>query len=768
MGKNLVIVESPTKAKTIKEFLGEEYIVKSSAGHIRDLNESELSINISENFKPEYVIPADKKKLVNDLKKEAKEADMVWLASDEDREGEAISWHLFETLELKEEKAKRIVFHEITKPAILNAIENPREIDMSLVDAQQARRVLDRLVGFELSPVLWRKVQPKLSAGRVQSVALRLVVDREREILAFKNEAYYKVDAVFHPDGTPETTLVKATLDRKFNDKESAEEFLKKCIGAEFSISNIEKKEGTRFPAAPFTTSTLQQEAARKLRFSVSQTMSIAQKLYEHGLITYMRTDSTNLSSLAINTAKNFICNNFGEEYSKVRQYRTKARGAQEAHEAIRPTYINNTQIEGTPQEKKLYELIWKRTVASQMADARILKTDIKVGAAGMEERFNVQASQVLFDGFLKLYIEGSDEPQQDDEAIILPEMNVGDRMFDKEISAECKFTSAPSRYSEPTLVKKLEELGIGRPSTYAPTITTLTKARGYITKGDKPGVKKTVTKMTLKKGVIKESTVTEVIGAEKGRLLPQEIGIIVTDYLVKNFPQILDYKFTATVEEDFDKIAEGELVWNNVIQEFYTPFHQTVQDAMSSKEYGSAANRELGTAPDGQLLVARFSQYGAYVQKGDGDNKQYASLAPGQLIESITLEEALKLFELPRTVGQYEGIDIICTKGRFGPYIKYGDKNVALPRGTDPLKVDLDTCIKLINDSLNNSKGGVIAEYQSSDIQVINGSYGPYIKHAGQNYKIPKGTDAQTLTEEQCKEIIASSEPTARRKRRK
>ena len=768
MGKNLVIVESPTKAKTIKEFLGDEFVVKSSAGHIRDLNESELSINISENFKPEYVIPADKKKLVSDLKKEAKEADMVWLASDEDREGEAISWHLFETLELESEKAKRIVFHEITKPAILNAIENPREIDMGLVDAQQARRILDRLVGFELSPVLWRKVQPKLSAGRVQSVALRLVVDREREIMAFNHEAYYKVDAIFHPDGTPETTLVKATLDKRFSNKESAEAFLQKCIGAEFSICDIEKKEGNRFPAAPFTTSTLQQEAARKLRFSVSQTMSIAQKLYEHGLITYMRTDSTNLSSLALNTAKDFICNNFGEEYSKVRQYRTRAKGAQEAHEAIRPTYISNTQIEGTPQEKKLYDLIWKRTVASQMADARILKTDIKVGAAGMEEKFNVQASQVLFDGFLKLYIEGSDEPQQDDEAIILPEMNIGDRMFDKEISAECKFTSAPSRYSEPTLVKKLEELGIGRPSTYAPTITTLTKARGYITKGDKPGVKKAVTKMTLKKGIIKESTVTEVIGAEKGRLLPQEIGIIVTDYLVKNFPQILDYKFTATVEEDFDKIAEGELVWNNVIKEFYTPFHQTVQDAMSSREYGSAATRELGTAPDGQLLVARFSQYGAYVQKGDGDNKQYASLAPGQLIESITLEEALKLFELPRTVGQYEGIDIICTKGRFGPYIKYGDKNVALPKGTDPLKVDLDTCIKLINDSLNNTKGGIIAEYQSSDIQVINGSYGPYIKHAGQNYKIPKGTDAQTLTEEQCKEIIANSEPTGRKKRRK
>ena len=767
MGKNLVIVESPTKAKTIKEFLGENFVVKSSAGHIRDLSESELSINVDEGFKPEYVIPADKKRLVSDLKKEAAEAEMVWLASDEDREGEAISWHLFETLGLEKDKAKRIVFHEITRPAILNAIENPREIDMDLVDAQQARRILDRLVGFELSPVLWRKVQPRLSAGRVQSVALRLVVDREREILSFNHEAYYKVDAIFHPDGTPETTLVKATLDTRFKDKESAEAFLHKCIGAEFSISNIEKKEGNRFPAAPFTTSTLQQEAARKLRFSVSQTMSIAQKLYEHGLITYMRTDSTNLSSLAINTAKDFICKNFGEEYSKVRQYRTKAKGAQEAHEAIRPTYISNTQIEGTAQEKKLYELIWKRTVASQMADARILKTDIKVGAENIEEQFNVQANQVLFDGFLKLYIEGSDEPQQDDEAIILPEMNVGDRMFDKEICAECKFTSAPSRYSEPTLVKKLEELGIGRPSTYAPTIATLTKARGYITKGDKQGVKKSVTKLTLKKGAIKESTVTEVIGAEKGRLLPQEIGIIVTDYLVKNFPQILDYKFTATVEEDFDKIAEGELVWNNVLQEFYTPFHQTVQNTMSSKEYGSAAARELGTAPDGQLLVARFGQYGAYVQKGDGENKQYASLAPGQLIESITLEEALKLFELPRTVGQYEGIDIICTKGRFGPYLKYGDKNIALPRGTDPLKVDLDTCVRLVSESLNQSATGVIAEYQDSDIQVINGSYGPYIKHAGKNYKIPRGTDAQTLTEEQCKEIIANSEPTARRRRR-
>ena len=767
MGKNLVIVESPAKAGTIQKFLGEDYVVKSSFGHIRDLNEKDLSIDVENGFKPKYVIPADKKKLVTDLKKEAKEADIVWLASDEDREGEAISWHLFETLGLQQGKTKRIVFHEITRAAILNAIENPRNIDMSLVDAQQARRVLDRLVGFELSPVLWRKIQPRLSAGRVQSVALRLIVDREREILAFQNEAYYKVDAIFHPEGTPDKTLVKATLDRRFPDKESAAAFLNKCIGAEFAITNIEKKEGNRFPAAPFTTSTLQQEASRKLRFSVSQTMSIAQKLYEHGLITYMRTDSTNLSSLAINTAKNFICNNFGEEYSKVRQYRTSSKGAQEAHEAIRPTYIENTEINGTPQEKKLYELIWKRTVASQMADARILKTDIKVGANGMEEKFNVQASQVLFDGFLKLYIEGSDEPQQDDDAIILPEMNIGDRMYDKEITAECKFTAAPSRYSEATLVKKLEELGIGRPSTYAPTITTLTKARGYITKGDKTGEKKVVDKLTLKNGAIKESTKTETIGAEKGRLLPQEIGIIVTDYLVKNFPQVLDYQFTATVEEDFDKIAEGQMEWNSVIKDFYTPFHQNVQETMSSREYGSATSREIGVAPDGQVLVAKFGQYGAYVQKGDDEKKQYASLAPGQLIESITLEEALKLFELPRTVGQLNGIDIICTKGRFGPYLKYGDKNIALPRGTDPLKVNLETCTALIDESSNSARGGVIAEYSESDIQVINGSYGPYIKHAGQNYRLPKGTDAQTLTEEQCKEIIANSEPTGRRRRR-
>jgi DNA topoisomerase-1 len=767
-GQNLVIVESPAKAGTIQKYLGSGYTVKSSFGHIRDLQDNELSIDTSNGFAPQYVIPADKKKVVAELKKAAKEASTVWLASDEDREGEAISWHLFETLGLSKENTKRIVFHEITKPAILNAIENPREIDMNLVNAQQARRVLDRLVGFELSPVLWRKIQPKLSAGRVQSVALRLVVDREREILAFNSEQYYKVDAFFHPEDTPEKTLVKATLDRRFPDLESAKAFLERCIGAEFSICSIDKKEGVRYPAAPFTTSTLQQEAARKLRMSVSQTMSVAQRLYEHGLITYMRTDSTNLSSLAVSTAKKFISENFGEEYSKPRQYKTKSKGAQEAHEAIRPTYIENTGIEGTPQEQKLYELIWKRTVASQMADARMLKTDIKVSSDRGEEKFNVQASQILFDGFLKLYIESTDDPQADDEMVILPEMKIGARMFEQGIAAECKFTAAPSRYSEATLVKKLEELGIGRPSTYAPTISTLTKGRGYIVKGDKTGEKKQVANLTLKNGVIKSATKTETIGNEKGRLLPQDIGMIVTDYLVKNFPDILDYRFTANVEEDFDKIADGEMVWNSAISDFYSQFHTKVQDTLSSKEY-SNVSRELGTDPkDGQPLVARFGQYGPYVQKGDGDSKQYASLAPGQLIESITLEEALKLFELPRIVGQLEGIDIICTKGRFGPYMKYGNKNISLPRGCDPLKISLEECAKLIKESLSKKAGGIIAEYTGSGIQVIDGSYGPYIKYSGNNYKIPKGTDPTLLTEDKCKEIIESSEPTGRKKRRK
>ena len=766
-GQNLVIVESPGKIKKIQSALGDDFVVMASIGHIRDLDESGLSIDIENGFRPEYVIPADKKKVVADLKKAASKASAIWLASDADREGEAISWHLYETLGLEDAKTRRIVFQEITKPAILNAIQNPRKIDMNLVNAQQARRVLDRLVGFELSPVLWRKIQPKLSAGRVQSVALRLIVDREREILAFNNEAYYKVEAMFHPENTSENTLIKATLDRRLPDIEAAQAFLEKCNGADFKVDSIEKKEGNRFPAAPFTTSTLQQEAARKLRFSVSQTMSIAQKLYEHGYITYMRTDSTNLSDLALNTSRKFICDNFGEEYSKVRNRWGKAKGAQEAHEAIRPTYIDNTSIPGTPQEQQLYDLIWKRTVASQMADARLIKTDIKVGAEGIEEKFNVQASQVLFDGFLKLYIESTDDPQQDAEEIILPEVHIGDRMFENGITADCKFTSAPSRYTDASLIKKLEDLEIGRPSTYAPTITTLTKARGYVIKGDKTGEKHTVTNLALKNGKIKSSSKTETTGAERGRLLPQDIGMIVTDYLVKNFPHILDYRFTANVEQDFDKIAEGNAVWNGVIEDFYGDFHTQITEALSNREY-SNVSRELGVDPsDGQPLIAKFGQYGPYVQKGEGESRVFASLAPGQIIESITLEEALKLFELPRNVGQHNGIDIICTKGRFGPYLKYGDKNVSLPRGTDPLKVDLDTCIRLIEESADKKTGSIIHEFKESDIQVINGAYGPYIKYGKSNYRIPKGVEATALTEDKCKEIINSSEPTGRKKKR-
>lgn len=768
MEGNLVIVESPAKAGRIQSFLGKDYIVKSSYGHIRDLQDKKLSVDIEHGFSPEYVVPSDKKKVVTELKKLAEKADTVWLASDADREGEAISWHLFETLGLKKENTKRIVFHEITKTAIQNAIKTPRDIDMNLVDAQQARRVLDRLVGFELSPILWRKIQPKLSAGRVQSVTLRLVVDREREIMGFKKEQYYRTEAVFHPDGTKANVKVNAVLDTKFKGIDEARKFLEDSKGANFVISSIDKKEGTKTPAAPFTTSTLQQEASRKLRFPVNVTMRVAQSLYERGLITYMRTDSTNLSGLAINTAKTFILDNFGEEYSKTRQYKTHSKGAQEAHEAIRPTYIENTSIEGTAQEQKLYNLIWKRTIASQMADAKVERTDIKISSDKRSEKFALQASQVIFDGFLKVYMEGSDD-QTDDEEIVLPEMHTGDKMFPLGFKSDCKFTAPPSRYSEATLVKKMEEIGIGRPSTYSPTITTLTTGRGYITKGDKEGEKIPVICLTMKDDVICEVEKIETVGAEKGKLLPQEIGMIVTDYLVKNFHSILGYDFTANVEKDFDEIAQGELVWNKVIGEFYTPFHKKVEEVLNDKEY-SRVSRELGNDPaDGEPIVAKFGQYGPYIQKGEGENRQFAHLAPGQLIESITLEDAVKLFMLPRTVGKFNDIDIIATKGRFGPYLKYGDKNVSLPRGKDPLTVTLEECIDAINaNSEKAAANTVISDFTGSGIQVINGRYGPYLKQDGKNYKIPKDTDAQSLTEEACKEIIAASEPTKKGTRRK
>ena len=764
--ENLVIVESPAKAGTIQKFLGEGFIVKPSFGHIRDLHERDLSIDIEKGFVPEYEVPSDKKKVVSELKKLASGAETVWLASDEDREGEAISWHLYETLGLKKDNTRRIVFHEITKNAILHAIETPRDIDMNLVDAQQARRVLDRLVGFELSPVLWRKVQPKLSAGRVQSVALRLIVDREREILSFKRSSFYRIEALFHPENFPAGAYLKAVLDKKFADRDSAEAFLRSCSGARFSVLSVDKKEGTRVPAAPFTTSTLQQEASRKLHLSVSTTMSVAQKLYESGLITYMRTDSTNLSTLALAASRDFVTAEYGAEYSKTRNYKTRTAGAQEAHEAIRPTYIDRTAISGTPQEQRLYELIWRRTVASQMADAKVLRTDIRIGAEGIEGQFVAQSSEVLFDGFLRLYSEGRDDETQDEEEAILPGIASGMKLDWEQMKAECRFTAAPPRYSEATLVKKLEELGIGRPSTYAPTITTLTKARGYVVKGDKSGSVEKVTDLLLSKDGIKTEQRSETVGAEKSKLLPQDIGIIVTDFLVKNFSDILSYDFTANVEKEFDSIAEGQLSWNKVIADFYSPFHKTVEDSLSNREY-SHVSRELGVDPsDGQPVVAKFGQYGPYVQKGEGENRKFANLAPGQIIESLTLEDALKLFSLPRTVGEHEGIPVVCTSGRFGPYIKYGDRNVSLPRKSNPLTITLAECVEIIEAAGTAKTREVLAEF--GDIQVINGNYGPYIKYDGGNYKIPAGKDAKALTEQDCREIIASTKPSGKRRTRK
>ena len=756
-------MESPAKAATIQKFLGEGFTVKSSFGHIRDLQDSKLSVDVQNGFKPEYIIPSDKKKVVSELKKAAAKADTVWLASDEDREGEAISWHLSEVLGLDKSRTKRIVFHEITREAILNAVKNPREIDLNLVDAQQARRVLDRLVGFELSPVLWRKIRRGLSAGRVQSVALRLIVDREKEIIAFKSTPYYKVEGIFEAQGVK----LKGVLDRKFSSLEQAREFLEQSIGANYSVADIERKDAVRHPAPPFTTSTLQQEASRKLRMSVSATMRLAQGLYERGLITYMRTDSTNLSSLALGTSKEFIVNNFGAEYSHPRQFHTKAKGAQEAHEAIRPTYISNTDIDGTPQEKKLYNLIWKRTVASQMEDARMLNTTVKLSSDKREECFTIQAAQVLFDGFLKLYLEGSDETAEDEgNDAILPQIAIGDSFNCLSINADGKFTQPPYRYSEATLVKKLEELGIGRPSTYAPTITTLTTSRGYVAKGDFEGRSESVENLTLKNGKISSRTKTESIGSEKGKLLPQEIGIIVSDYLVENFPKIMDYDFTANVEKDFDSIAEGEMVWNSVISEFYTPFHGKVEATLEDKQY-SRKERLLGVDPaDGLEVYAKYGQFGSYVTKGEGGNKVSASLGKGQLIENITLEQALSLFQLPRQLGEMDGQALSIHKGRYGAYIKLGDRNISLPKGYDPLTVSAEQVHQIVSESGEKAQKEIINEFKQSDIAIINGRYGPYIKHAGQNYKIPKGKDAVSLSEQDCLDIIAQGAPTGRSSR--
>ncbi len=764
MGDNLVIVESPAKAKTIEKFLGQGYTVKSSFGHIRDLAKKNLGIEIDNGFKPDYEISEDKVKVVAELKSLAKKAGTVWLASDEDREGEAIAWHLQQTLNLKDSNTKRIVFHEITKDAILHAIENPRKVNLDLVMAQQARRVLDRLVGFELSPILWKKVAPKLSAGRVQSVAVRLIVDREREIAAFKAEPFFKVTGEFHPVEHPNNVIIKGTLEQKFANQKEAEQFLERCAESSFKIDNIEKKEISRTPAPPFTTSALQQEASRKLGFSVSQTMRVAQSLYENGLITYMRTDSTNLSQLAINTIKETIISTYGEEYSKVRQYKTKSKGAQEAHEAIRPTYASKQSIEGTMAEKRLYNLIWKRTIASQMSDARLEKTNIYISGSKIEPMFVSQGEQVLFDGFLKVYLESRDDEPEDTENQLLPVLNAGEKLDSIEITATERFTQRPPRYSEASLVKKLEELGIGRPSTYAPTISTITQ-RGYIVKEDREGSPREYLQLTLDgKGNVTRKTLKEMTGAEKGKLFPQDIGMLVTDFLSANFPNILDYGFTAKVEEDFDKIAAGKLVWNKEIADFYKPFHRQVENTLAVSEHKNA-ERILGNDPvSGKKLSVRLGKFGPLVQKGENDDpdKQFASLLKGQLIETITLEEAVKLFDLPRSVGEIDGKAVTAAIGRFGPYLKYNGKYVSLGKNYSPYTVTIEDARTIISDHEAKEAAKFIKEFPDKDIQVLNGRFGPYIKHAGSNYKIPKGTEASALTKEDCLAIIekAGSEP--------
>ena len=753
MGENLVIVESPAKAKTIEKFLGGKYTVKSSFGHIRDLKKKGLGIDIENGFTPLYEISSDKKKTVSELTEAASKAATVWLASDEDREGEAIAWHLAETLHLPEEKTRRIVFHEITKNAILEAIEHPRGIDMDLVRAQQARRVLDRIVGFELSPILWKKIQPKLSAGRVQSVALRLIVDREREIAAFQPHPFFRVEGIFQVPGSRKG--VKAVLDRKFDTEAEARAFLEQCRDAQFEITSIDKREARRSPAAPFTTSTLQQEAARKLGFSVSQTMSIAQRLYEAGRITYMRTDSMNLSSLALGTIKGKITELYGERYSKVRKYQTRSKGAQEAHEAIRPTYADVLEIEGTSTEKKLYELLWKRTIACQMADAIIEKTDVEISGDRFTEKFRVTGEQVLFDGFLKVYSEGRDD-EDEQEGTLLPPLEKGMQLRYESIVAGEKFTQHPPRYSEATLVKKLEELGIGRPSTYASTVSTIT-TRGYIIKGDKPGVAQDCCELTLKDGSVTRKVKNEVTGAEKKKLLPENIGILVTDFLAANFADILNYGFTAEVEESFDKVAKGRMKWDKVIADFYGPFHQEVSQSLEDREH-THSERLVGTDPgSGKPIIARIGRFGPLIQKGASDDpdKQFVSLKKGQLIETVTLEEALQLLSLPRTVGHYGDSEITAAIGRFGPYVKYGSHFVSLAKGMDPYTVTEAQAIALIEESQNKEAKKVIADFPHSGIQILNGRFGPYIKKGKDNFKIPKKKDPSSLTEEDCLIII-------------
>ena len=766
MQKNLVIVESPAKAKTIEKFLGKDYKVMSSYGHIRDLKTKEFSIDIEHDYTPQYVIPADKKKLVSELKSEAKSAEQVWLASDEDREGEAISWHLYEVLGLKPENTKRIVFHEITKNAILHAIETPRDININLVNAQQARRVLDRIVGFELSPILWRKVKPALSAGRVQSVAVRLIVEREREINEFVSEAAFRVIANFIlPDGT---TVLKAELNRRLKDKKEVEAFLESCKNASFTIDDITTKPVKKSPAPPFTTSTLQQEAARKLGYSVSQTMMIAQRLYESGLITYMRTDSVNLSDLALGTAKEAIFETYGEKYYKFRQYHTKSKGAQEAHEAIRPTYISNVEAGSSSQEKKLYELIRKRTIACQMADAELERTTISVGISGQTERFVAVGEVISFEGFLQVYMESNDDDtEKEQENGLLPPVKLHETLSLKDIVATERFTQRPPRYTEASLVRRLEELGIGRPSTYAPTIQTI-QNREYVVKGDKEGVERAYTVVSLSKGKIEEAEKTETVGADRNKLMPTDIGTVVNDFLMEYFPDVLDYNFTASVEKEFDSVAEGELVWTKAIDKFYKIFHPIVEATAAVKTEHKVGERELGIDPkSGNPVFVKIGRYGPVVQIGaaHADDKeapkpQFASLMKGQSIDTITLEEALKLFDLPRTVGEYEGKVMVAAVGRFGPFIRHDGKFVSIPKDLNPLTITAEEAIALIDGKREKDEQRFIKKFEEDpEMEILKGRFGPYISYQKANYRIPKTiTDPASLTLEDCKKIIAEA----------
>ena len=778
MQKNLVIVESPAKAKTIEKFLGKDYKVMSSYGHIRDLKTKEFSIDIEHDYAPQYVIPADKKKLVSELKSEAKSAEQVWLASDEDREGEAISWHLYEVLGLKPENTKRIVFHEITKNAILHAIETPRDININLVNAQQARRVLDRIVGFELSPILWRKVKPALSAGRVQSVAVRLIVEREREINEFVSEAAFRVIANFIlPDGT---TVLKAELNRRLKDKKEVEAFLESCKNASFTIDDITTKPVKKSPAPPFTTSTLQQEAARKLGYSVSQTMMIAQRLYESGLITYMRTDSVNLSDLALGTAKEAIFETYGEKYYKFRQYHTKSKGAQEAHEAIRPTYISNVEAGSSSQEKKLYELIRKRTIACQMADAELERTTISVGISGQTERFVAVGEVISFEGFLQVYMESNDDDtEKEQENGLLPPVKLHEILSLKDIVATERFTQRPPRYTEASLVRRLEELGIGRPSTYAPTIQTI-QNREYVVKGDKEGVERAYTVVSLSKGKIEEAEKTETVGADRNKLMPTDIGTVVNDFLMEYFPDVLDYNFTASVEKEFDSVAEGELVWTKAIDKFYKIFHPIVEATAAVKTEHKVGERELGIDPkSGNPVFVKIGRYGPVVQIGaaHADDKeapkpQFATLMKGQSIDTITLEEALKLFDLPRTVGEYEGKVMVAAVGRFGPFIRHDGKFVSIPKDLNPLTITAEEAIALIEGKRVKDEQRFIKKFEEDpEMEILKGRFGPYISYQKANYRIPKTvTDPTILTLEDCKKIIAEAgeKPAAKKTTRK